>query len=125
MSSVASVLATLRGLGRNHVHKALRETGGEAVFAAGSISDVDRRTWEQGAVSDWLHESHDVTVTRVCGNLLGFSCGTRVATTVEVREGCYRVEAPVIGSHLEHAGVRLAKGLNDALSAVSISNRMR
>lgn len=54
-----------------------------------------------------------IAVTGVYGHLPGFSCGTGAATPAEIGEGYYRAEAPVIRSQLQHAGVRLAKILND------------
>ena len=61
----------------NLVEKVLREAGGEATFAARSISDADRRALEQGGVSDGLRESHDLAVTEVYGHLPGFPAEPR------------------------------------------------
>ncbi len=98
------------------VAKLIAERGGERTLVSAPIAEADRRAWEQGAIADWVEESHALARDRVYATLqVPASCGVKIAGVVALGETYYAGAAPIIDLQLRKGGVRLARVLNDAL----------
>jgi len=98
------------------VARLIAERGGERALVSATIAESDRRTWEQGSISDWIAESHALARDKVYAPLpVAASCAGRIAGVVAIGETYYASAAPVIEIQIKKAGVRLARVLNEAL----------
>jgi hypothetical protein len=94
----------------------LADRGGERALVSAPIADSDRKRWAQGAISDWIAESHVLARDRAYAPLPAtVSCGERIGGVVALGEAYYMNAAPVIDLQIRKAGVRLARVLNEAL----------
>jgi len=94
----------------------LADRGGERSLVSAAIAGSDRKMWEQGAISDWIAESHGLARDRVYAPLPAeVSCGERIGGVLTLGEVYYMNAAPVIDVQIRKAGVRLARVLNDVL----------
>jgi hypothetical protein len=94
----------------------LADRGGERALVSAAIADSDRKRWEQGAISDWIAESHALARDRVYAPLpAAVSCGEKIVGVVALGESYYMNAAPVIDLQIRKAGVRLARVLNEVL----------
>ena len=90
--------------------------GGEHALVSAPIAEDDRKTWEQGSISDWIAESHALARDKVYAPLpVAASCTDKIAGVVAIGETYYASAAPVIEMQIRKAGVRLARVLNEAL----------
>jgi hypothetical protein len=94
----------------------LADRGGERALVSAPIANDDRRTWEQGSISDWIAESHVLARDRVYAPLpVAVSCGDKIGGVIAIGEPYYVNAAPVIDVQIRKAGVRLARVLNEVL----------
>lgn len=92
------------------------ERRGERAIAAARISDADQSAWEQGTISDWIGESHQIARTFVYPKLpVASSCSRKIEGLVTIDDAYYSAAAPIIETQIRKAGVRLARVLNDSL----------
>lgn len=104
------------------VKQTVDDAGGEESFVAAAITDDDAQQWQQGAVADWIIESHALALNTVYANLPdGFSCPTSYNDVQTIGPAYYDVARPVLETQLRKAGIRLAEVLNEALSGATTS----
>lgn len=98
------------------VQRLIADKGGERAIAASRISDADKAAWEQGTISDWIDESHQIARTFVYSELpVASSCSRKIQGVVAIDDAYYSAAAPIIETQIRKAGVRLARVLNDSL----------
>ena len=99
------------------VRRLILQQGGEDAIVARDIGDAQRAAWEQGSISEWVNESHELARTVVYPSLpVAFSCSVKVRRVLPIGRAYYSRAAPVIESQIRKAGIRLARILNEVFS---------
>jgi len=102
------------------VRRLLVERGGERAFVSASVSDLERRDWEKGTITEWIAESHRIAGDFVYPMLpVASSCPRKITGVVEIGQTYYAQAAPLIETQIRRAGIRLARVLNEALGRVT------
>lgn len=98
------------------VRRLIREKGGEDAVVSRGIGDAQRAAWEQGSISEWVSESHELARAVVYPSLpAAFSCSGRITGILTIGEDYYSKTAPMIETQIRKAGIRLALVLNQTL----------
>jgi len=98
------------------LRRLISERGGERTVVSGPIADQDRNAWEQGSISDWIGESHQIARNVVYPLLpVETACSSKIVGVVTIDQAYYSKAAPVIETQIRKAGIRLAWILNETL----------
>ena len=98
------------------VRRLIREKGGEDAVVSRGIGDAQRAAWEQGSISEWVNESHELARDLVYPSLpAAFSCSGRITGILTIGEEYYSRAGPMIETQIRKAGIRLARVLNETL----------